>query len=39
VALDARVDAFAALEAELITLPDAVFRFHSGPPAGEGSGG
>jgi tRNA-(ms[2]io[6]A)-hydroxylase len=39
VALDARVDAFAALEAELITLPDAVFRFHSGPPAGAGSGG
>ena len=32
VALEARVDAFAALEAELITLPDAVFRFHSGPP-------
>ena len=38
VALDARVDAFAALEAELITLPDAVFRFHSGPPAGAGAG-
>ena len=32
VALPARVEAFAALEAELITLPDAVFRFHSGPP-------
>jgi tRNA-(ms[2]io[6]A)-hydroxylase len=30
--LDARVGAFAALEAELITQPDAVFRFHSGPP-------
>jgi len=28
----ARVDAFAALEAELITSPDPVFRFHSGPP-------
>ena len=39
VALDARVDAFAALEAELITLPDDVFRFHSGPPAGAGLGG
>ena len=40
VALDARVDEFAALEAELITVPDAVFRFHSGPPGGgAGSGG
>jgi len=39
VALDARVEAFAALEAELITLPDDVFRFHSGAPAGAGSGG
>jgi tRNA-(ms[2]io[6]A)-hydroxylase len=39
VALDARVEAFAALEAELITLPDNVFRFHSGAPAGAGSGG
>jgi tRNA-(ms[2]io[6]A)-hydroxylase len=27
-----RVDAFAALETELITSPDPVFRFHSGPP-------
>jgi len=27
-----RIDAFAALEAELITSPDPVFRFHSGPP-------
>jgi tRNA-(ms[2]io[6]A)-hydroxylase len=27
-----RVDAFAALESELITSPDPVFRFHSGPP-------
>jgi tRNA-(ms[2]io[6]A)-hydroxylase len=33
VSLEARVDEFAALEAELISLPDAVFRFHSGPPA------
>ena len=32
VALESRVEEFAALEAELITLPDAVFRFHSGPP-------
>jgi tRNA-(ms[2]io[6]A)-hydroxylase len=29
-----RVAAFAALEAELITSPDPVFRFHSGPPGG-----
>ena len=32
VALEGRVEEFAALEAQLITLPDAVFRFHSGPP-------
>jgi len=32
VALEARIEEFAALEAELITAPDAVFRFHSGPP-------
>jgi tRNA-(ms[2]io[6]A)-hydroxylase len=32
VPLDARIDEFAALEAELITQPDPVFRFHSGPP-------
>jgi tRNA-(ms[2]io[6]A)-hydroxylase len=32
IALEPRIDAFAALEAELIALPDAVFRFHSGPP-------
>jgi tRNA 2-(methylsulfanyl)-N6-isopentenyladenosine37 hydroxylase len=38
VALPARVEAFAALEAELITLPDAVFRFHSGPPPSAASG-
>jgi tRNA-(ms[2]io[6]A)-hydroxylase len=31
-ALDMRIAEFAALEAELITLPDEVFRFHSGPP-------
>jgi len=35
VALQMRIDEFAALEAELITAPDAVFRFHSGPPAAE----
>ncbi len=27
-----RIDAFAALETELVTTPDPVFRFHSGPP-------
>jgi tRNA-(ms[2]io[6]A)-hydroxylase len=27
-----RVDAFAALETELVITPDPVFRFHSGPP-------
>ena len=32
VTLEARIEEFAALEAQLITLPDAVFRFHSGPP-------
>jgi tRNA-(ms[2]io[6]A)-hydroxylase len=32
VALEARIEEFAGLEAELITAPDAVFRFHSGPP-------
>jgi tRNA 2-(methylsulfanyl)-N6-isopentenyladenosine37 hydroxylase len=32
VKLQQRVEEFAALEAELITLPDPVFRFHSGPP-------
>jgi tRNA-(ms[2]io[6]A)-hydroxylase len=32
VVLEARVERFAELEAELITLPDPVFRFHSGPP-------
>jgi tRNA-(ms[2]io[6]A)-hydroxylase len=31
--LEPRIAAFAALEAQLITSPDAVFRFHSGPPA------
>ena len=29
---EARVLEFAALEAELIPLPDTLFRFHSGPP-------
>ena len=28
----ARIEAFAAQEAELVTAPDAEFRFHSGPP-------
>lgn len=32
-ALEERIEAFASLEAELITAPDDVFRFHSGPPA------
>jgi tRNA-(ms[2]io[6]A)-hydroxylase len=36
--LEARIAAFAAVEAELITQPDAVFRFHSGPPE-VGAGG
>jgi tRNA-(ms[2]io[6]A)-hydroxylase len=30
--LAARIEEFAVLEAQLITLPDPVFRFHSGPP-------
>jgi tRNA-(ms[2]io[6]A)-hydroxylase len=30
--LDRRIAAFAALEAQLITDPDPLFRFHSGPP-------
>jgi tRNA-(ms[2]io[6]A)-hydroxylase len=38
-ALEARVAEFAALEAELITLPDEVFRFHSGPPSGAAQRG
>lgn len=32
IALDGRIAAFAALEAQLITDPDPLFRFHSGPP-------
>jgi tRNA-(ms[2]io[6]A)-hydroxylase len=32
--LEQRIAAFAALEAQLITSEDAVFRFHSGPPSG-----
>ena len=32
VALEPRVEDFTALEAELVTRPDPVFRFHSGPP-------
>jgi len=31
--LHARIEEFAALEAELITSADPVFRFHSGPPS------
>jgi tRNA 2-(methylsulfanyl)-N6-isopentenyladenosine37 hydroxylase len=31
--LETRIEQFAVLEAELITAPDPVFRFHSGPPA------
>jgi tRNA 2-(methylsulfanyl)-N6-isopentenyladenosine37 hydroxylase len=31
--LQARIEAFAALEAQLITSPDTEFRFHSGAPA------
>ena len=30
--VDARIAAFAAREAQLITDPDPLFRFHSGPP-------
>ena len=30
--LEGRIAAFAALEAQLITDPDPLFRFHSGPP-------
>ncbi len=33
----ARIEEFAALEAQLITLPDSVFRFHSGPPGSPAS--
>jgi tRNA-(ms[2]io[6]A)-hydroxylase len=36
VALQARIDEFAVLEAELITSPDPLFRFHSGPPSTHG---
>jgi tRNA-(ms[2]io[6]A)-hydroxylase len=31
--IEARIAAFALLEAELVTEPDEEFRFHSGPPA------
>jgi tRNA 2-(methylsulfanyl)-N6-isopentenyladenosine37 hydroxylase len=31
-ALQDRIEEFAALEADLITQPDPLFRFHSGPP-------
>jgi len=33
ISIDRRIEAFASLEAELISAPDEVFRFHSGPPA------
>jgi tRNA-(ms[2]io[6]A)-hydroxylase len=33
VAIDARLDELAEVEAELVTAPDAEFRFHSGTPA------
>jgi tRNA 2-(methylsulfanyl)-N6-isopentenyladenosine37 hydroxylase len=33
VKLDERIAAFAALEEQLITSPDPLFRFHSGSPA------
>jgi tRNA-(ms[2]io[6]A)-hydroxylase len=36
--IDARIAAFAELEAELITAPDDEFRFHSGAPAHPDSG-
>ena len=32
VAFERRIEEFAVLEAQLIMLPDALFRFHSGPP-------
>jgi tRNA 2-(methylsulfanyl)-N6-isopentenyladenosine37 hydroxylase len=38
-ALEARIAEFAVLEAELISQPDEVFRFHSGPPAAMAAGG
>jgi tRNA-(ms[2]io[6]A)-hydroxylase len=36
VALQARIEEFGVLEAELITSPDPLFRFHSGPPSAQG---
>jgi tRNA-(ms[2]io[6]A)-hydroxylase len=33
--IEARIDAFASLEARLITAADSEFRFHSGPPAAD----
>jgi len=36
--LEERIQEFAALEAQLISSPDAVFRFHSGPPCSTGQG-
>jgi tRNA-(ms[2]io[6]A)-hydroxylase len=37
VALERRIEEFAALEADLITQSDPLFRFHSGPPAAGGA--
>jgi len=37
-ALEARIVEFAALEADLVTQPDTVFRFHSGPPSAAAGG-
>jgi tRNA-(ms[2]io[6]A)-hydroxylase len=35
-AIEGRIEAFASLEAQLITAADEEFRFHSGPPAPDG---
>jgi tRNA 2-(methylsulfanyl)-N6-isopentenyladenosine37 hydroxylase len=34
--LSQRLAQFAAIETQLVTLPDAAFRFHSGPPPSSG---
>jgi tRNA 2-(methylsulfanyl)-N6-isopentenyladenosine37 hydroxylase len=39
VELEQRIAEFAALEAQLIITPDALFRFHSGPPPENGDAG
>ena len=36
-AIEGRIEAFASLEAQLITAADEEFRFHSGPPAPDGT--